>query len=340
MFIGPVGDKGGPQIKHKVLLKYLDCNSNFTIVNTSNKSLTNRIKSIFKLLIAKDPQIIAAIGRKGGYIIYPILNLKKKINTNLRYSIICIGSSISTNAMQHPFLLLPALKNSDLVTVETEILKEKLEKIDSKINLYYMPNYKETLLYIDSQKNHINDNDDEMKFVYLSSIRNIKGVGTMVNVFRKVVEKYPQVILDIYGPIREDFDKQKFLNMKETPQITYRGAVQNHEVVELLSRYRFFVFPTEAESEGFPAVIIEAYLAGLIIIASDFNHEIVQNGVNGWTFPAGDQSAFEKAILNCFDNKNKLEEISNYNKKSASQFDAKLVIDQYKQALINKGWNL
>jgi len=338
IFIGPVGNEGGPQIKHKVLLKYLDHYDNFIIVNTGKKSLINRMKSIFTLLIAKDHQIISAIGRKGGYIIYPILNYKKKINSSLHYSIICIGSTISTEVIKHPRLLLKALRNSDLVTVETMLLKEKLEAIDSGINLYYMPNYKETLINTNPKKFDLNNR--ELRFVYMSSIRNIKGVGTMVNVFKKVIEKYPQVILDIYGPIREDFDKQIFINIKEIPQINYKGIVQNSEAVEILSKYRFFVFPTEAKSEGFPAVIIEAYLAGLIVIASDFNHEIVQNDVNGWTFPAGDQKAFEKAIRNCFNNTKKLEDISNYNKKRAKQFDAEMVINQYRMTLINKGWDL
>ncbi|WP_157911755.1 glycosyltransferase family 4 protein [Alteribacter populi] len=339
-FIGPVGDNGGPAIKNRLLMKYLDRESNFKVSNTNDRVKSNLLKNILSLIMTKDKQIIVAVSRNGRSILYPILNMKKFLNPNINYSTICIGGTIVQDALKYPRTIKKTLKKADVITVETKKLKDELEEKLKLTNVHYMPNYKE--IETDTLKPLPRFDTKALKFVFLSSVRNVKGVATMVNVFKEVLETYPTATLDIYGPIRKDFDMNVLENIKNLPQINYKGVVANEDVISTLSKYNVFIFPTEYKGEGFPAVLIEAYLAGLVVVASDinFNTEIVVNNNNGWIFPTGNKEKFKEILLNCFNNEETLKVISENNRKYANNFDAESVIENYRVALKKLEWKI
>jgi len=68
------------------------------------------------------------------------------------------------------------------------------------------------------------------------------------------------------------------------------------EVVRLLRRARFLVFPS-LWYEGFPRTLVEAFACGVPVLASDLGSmaEIVEDGVHGRLFPAGDAAALARA---------------------------------------------
>lgn len=339
-FIGPVGDSGGPAIKNKILLKYLDGNLNFTVCNTHNRSKSNLINNILKLIKTRDKQIIVAVSRNGRSILFPILSMKKLLNPSIRYSTICIGGTIVNDALRYPRTIKKALDRADVITVETKKLKDELENKLKLTNVHYMPNYKEMDTSTLAPLPRFSSN--KLKFVFLSSVRNVKGVATMINVFKEILDIYPEAILDIYGPIRKDFDMSVLDDIEDIPQINYMGVVANEEVIATLSKYNIFIFPTEYIGEGFPAVLIEAYLAGLVVVSSDmnFNTEIVINNENGWIFPTGNKMEFKKVLLNSFNNKETLKYISENNRKYANNFNAEGVIENYRDALEKLEWKI
>jgi len=57
-----------------------------------------------------------------------------------------------------------------------------------------------------------------------------------------------------------------------------------------LSAFDMMVFPTYWQGEGFPGVIVDAFIAGLPVLASDWNlnSEVIEDGVTGLLFPAKD----------------------------------------------------
>jgi glycosyltransferase involved in cell wall biosynthesis len=343
LFIGPIGELGGPAIKNRILIKYLNSNSEIRVCNTHNRKLSNFLKTALALIFSKENQIIVSVSRKGRFVLYPILLVKKLLNVKLKYATICIGGTIVEDAIEHPYIITNALRRSDLIFVETKMLKNKVEDQLALKNVYYMPNYKE----IDNNGSRMTRKkseryDSNLKFVFLSSIRNVKGVATMIYAFNKIINKYPQAILDIYGPIRDDFDIKILEDIKENTNINYKGLVNNNEVIEKLSVYDVFIFPTEYTGEGFPAVLIEAYLAGLVVVASDMNYntEIVREGINGWVFPSGDEEKLVQALSNCFNNLDKLNDISKCNIEEAQKYDAKKVIDKFRNDLIKQGWEI
>ncbi len=343
LFIGPIGELGGPAIKNRILIKYLNSNSKFRVCNTHNRKLSNFLKTVLVLVFSKEKQIIVSVSRKGRLVLYPILWVKKLLNSKLKYATICIGGTIVEDAIKHPYIIRNALRRSDLISVETKMLKNKVEDQLALRNVYYMPNYKEINnedLRMTRKKSQRYDSN--LRFVFLSSIRNVKGVATMINAFNEIVNEYPKATLDLYGPIRDDFDNKILEDIKESININYKGVVNNNEVVEKLSGYDVFIFPTEYTGEGFPAVLIEAYLAGLVVVASDMNYntEIVKDGINGWVFPSGDEKKLVQALNNCFNNLDKLNDISKYNSEEAQNYDAMSVIGKFRNDLIQQGWEI
>lgn len=340
LFIGPLGDSGGPAIKNKILLKYLDPTDIIKVCNTHNRAFSNLLKSVLSLILSKEKQIIISVSRNGRLILYPVILLKKTLNPTMKYSTICIGGTIVEESLKYPRRIGEVLRKADLVSAETKILKKNIEdKLDIK-NTHYMPNYKEINEKFEIKKDIKNTNN--LRFVFLSSIRNIKGVPTMIEAFKEVLKDYPTAILDLYGPIRKDFDLNIIENIKNIKNINYLGVVNNMDVIKTLKDYDVFIFPTESQSEGFPAVLIEAYLAGLIVICSDssYNEEIVKNNINGWIFSAGNKDDLVTKIEKCFENKNLLNKMASNNINEAMKFDAKNIISKYKNELIRIGWEI
>lgn len=340
LFIGPIGNNGGPAIKNRLLLKYLSDSSQLKICNTHNRSIINFSKNILTLIFSRDEQVIIAVSKNGRSVLYPIIYMKKIMNPKLKFSTVCIGGTIIQDALSHPKSILKALSKADVITVETKKQKREFEEKTQLENVHYMPNYKELRASIPSSSP--NFTEENLRFVFLSSVRNVKGVATMIEVFMRILDEHPCASLDIYGPIRKDFDMDVLNQIKEVNQINYRGEVANDQVVDTLSLYNIFLFPTEYIGEGFPAVLIEAYIAGLVVIGSDmnFNTELIRNDINGWIFPTGDKEQFKSVLLNCFDKVDKLEEISINNKKYAADFDAKKVIENYRVALRKMEWKI
>ncbi len=100
--------------------------------------------------------------------------------------------------------------------------------------------------------------------------------------------------LDIYGQVDTN-QTQWFENLqKKFPHyIRYGGSVSFDKSVEALKKYFALLFPTYYEGEGFAGTLIDAFSAGVPVIASDwkYNSELVNKNV-GYVYPTKNQTAF------------------------------------------------
>src|SRR5690606_29973646 len=74
---------------------------------------------------------------------------------------------------------------------------------------------------------------------------------------------------------------------KEFPSyIRYKGSVNYVDSVDVLKKYFALLFPTQFKTEGIPGTIIDAYAAGLPVIASEWDsaHEIIDQGSTGYIY--------------------------------------------------------
>lgn len=110
------------------------------------------------------------------------------------------------------------------------------------------------------------------KFVFMSHVRKEKGVDEMLEAFRQLGPDYE---LDVYGTL-----------MGYTPDQLdgkYKGVVDSHNVPSVLSNYQVLLLPSWMRYEGYPGIIIEAFGAGLPVVASQIGGipEMITDGKNG-----------------------------------------------------------
>ena len=72
-----------------------------------------------------------------------------------------------------------------------------------------------------------------------------------------------------------------------------------NQSTEVLKNYDALLFPTYYEGEGFAGTIIDAFAAGLPVIASDwkYNSEIIKQGITGMITKTHSISELKNAIL-------------------------------------------
>lgn len=256
----------------------------------------------------------------------------------MQYSCIVIGGnavdSFRTKAS------VKALRKADLVTVETRGLKEQMQNTYALKNVYWMPNYKELELKEADGFSEARFQSEELRFLFLSSMRDVKGVRVLFQAFQQVLEEGCSASLDYYGPIKSDLDPTLLEKINASEHINYCGSVENQQVLETMRKYQVFIFPTEYSGEGFPAVLVEAQAAGLPIIASDMNDnpEIITHGRNGWIFEHGRGEQLAERIRYCIQHREELQQISKNNLQDVKQYEASSVLEAYRAELGEAGW--
>lgn len=195
--------------------------------------------------------------------------------------------------------LAASLKKFDGIYVETKTMKTALDNMGFK-NVYVMPNCKK--LTVLSENELVYPDKAPYKLCTFSRVMREKGIEDAVNAVKKVNSElgYTAYSLDIYGQV-DDGQVEWFDNLKKQfPEyIRYGGLVSFEKSVEVLKDYFALLFPTFYEGEGFAGTLIDAYSAGVPVIASDwkYNAELV-NENTGFIFPTGDLSVFADILKN------------------------------------------
>ena len=211
-------------------------------------------------------------------------------NRNLHY--VVIGGWLPQFLLSRKGLA-KSLKKFDGIYVETNTMKSALEAQGFE-NVYVMPNCKK--LTVLSENELVYPEGMPYKLCTFSRVMREKGIEDAVNAVVSVntalgVQAFS---LDIYGQVdanqTEWFDS---LQKKFPSYIRYGGLVEFDKSVDVLKEYFALLFPTYYEGEGFAGTLIDAYSAGVPVIASDwkYNPELVNENV-GFVYPTGNQGEF------------------------------------------------
>lgn len=116
----------------------------------------------------------------------------------------------------------------------------------------------------------------------------------------RAVRSLPDVelALDVYGPDREEWYKKELEHLADgDPRIAFRGPFPQEELGEVLSRTDVLVVPSRWY-ENAPVVILEAFAAGVPVVATDLGgmSEVVEHEGNGLLFSLDDADALARAL--------------------------------------------
>ena len=181
------------------------------------------------------------------------------------------------------------LKRFDYIYVETFVMKRALED-QGFCNVVVLPNCK-NLCPLREDELEL-DCSIPYRLCTFSRVMKEKGIEDAINAVRAINEQHNLTLfsLDIYGQVDEN-QKTWFAELsKNFPQyVSYCGAVDFNQSVNVLKKYFALLFLTYYQGEGFAGTILDAMAAGVPVIATNwkYNTELISEE-NGFIVNAHD----------------------------------------------------
>lgn len=191
------------------------------------------------------------------------------------------------------------LKKFDNIFVETMTMKNALKKRGFK-NVVVMPNFKKIPILKPENLNY--EIQRPYKLCTFSRVMKEKGIEDAVEVIKHINEKSGCTIftLDIYGQVDAKYEKEfKTFQQGFPDYIKYKGMVPFDKSIETLKDYFALLFPTRFFTEGIPGTIIDAYAAGIPVIASKWESflDVIDDNVTGIGYSFFNNQELENILL-------------------------------------------
>jgi glycosyltransferase involved in cell wall biosynthesis len=216
--------------------------------------------------------------------------------------LLCVmGSDVNLFERRHPLDRLVAkiaFNISDVVLCLTRDLGSKTRKIQPRTRVIVLPTG------IEMQSNGAPPTNPEQSIdlclksqiqdrkiiLYVGSIRRIKGLQYLVGAFAQVHKKIASAVLVVVGEGDDKRRIERFVDqLALRDDVVFVGNVPHNRVPAYFAIADVFVLPSLAE--GLPTVILEAYRAGVPVIATRVcgNSELVEDGVTGFLVAPGNE---------------------------------------------------
>ncbi len=130
--------------------------------------------------------------------------------------------------------------------------------------------------------------------VFIGQIKREKGVFDIIEAFGAG----GSFRCDFYGPI-VDRDRDAFLSgVSKSESLSYEGVADPERIGDTIREYDMLLLPTFHGGEGYPAVILEAFAAGVPVITTRWRSipEIVQDGITGILVEAESPAELRAAV--------------------------------------------
>lgn len=331
IFLGGVGDKdtfGGEPTKNKHIIQALE-KRGYTVKVVDTYQSRKKFWKLFKLPLfllfnINSPLIIStSLGN-----IYWLIKLLCHIKSKRPIYYWGIGGLFPTQIEDGVFdkQYFSIFKT---IFVEGHKMKDLLNSLGIH-QVVVVPNFKQINYLPDISKKKTNKT---IRFVFLSRIHPNKGVSLILDSVQilnnmGLDKKYT---VDFYGIVDPAY-KKEFQSLSERNEnVFYRGSLNllNNTGYDTLSEYDVMLFPTFWHGEGFPGVVIDAYIAGLPIIASNwnFNEEFVIDNETGIIINDKDIESLVTAMYTIITGKINIEVMAANCQKRALHYNAETVLN-------------
>jgi glycosyltransferase involved in cell wall biosynthesis len=339
LFIGAINfsnsPKGGEEYKNQLILERLVQPNIFKTVVRDTFNWKRRPLLIGKLFINIlfidfDSIVISASSRSTYLLLKIISKIKPSILFKTHYLVIGGYFPEGISSKRYDWKIYQNLKS---VVVEGQILKDQLLSCSELYNLEVIPNFKKFEVNL-----VLNKKDDAIfKFVFVGRISKSKGIFEIIEAVKilKTENREFNFAVDFYGPTEEE------ILFPEHLPLIYKGYldIMNNQQVSYatLSEYSCMLFPTYWKGEGFPGVIIDAYVAGLPVIATDWNmnKEVVEDGETGLIVPIQDPNALSLAMLKMMQNPELVKKLSENSLNKAKDFHIDTIWPEIAKLILN-----
>lgn len=197
---------------------------------------------------------------------------------------------------------LPSIQNLRGIFVQGRKMAETLKNQYRIPNAVYVPNAKP---YYAITPATCAPAASVLQFVFLSRLHPDKGIDLILRCAERLDREGfgNKFRIDFYGkPATSDYEQEFRKRIETLENVSYSGVLNLKEEAgyRTLCRYDMMLFPTYWYGEGFPGIVIDAYIAGVPLIASDWNMNTeVITEKTGVIIPPKDEEALYIAMKNC-----------------------------------------
>lgn len=268
--------------------------------NWKKNSIQLLVSVFFNYFRAKN--IVVLLSQNGMKVFFPILYLLNKI-CNKRVHHIVIGGNLP-ELLEHNRSWKKYIKAFYCNYVETKKMMNDLQKM-SIDNVVVMPNFKEIKRVAKNEKKE--NLSVPFRLCTFSRVMKEKGIEDAVTAVKSINDKHQKIIytLDIYGQIDESYKLRFNELINEFPSyIQYKGTVPYDCSVSILKDYFLLLFPTYFYGEGFAGTILDAFAAGVPVIATNWKHngEIITDKQNGFLYDTEQKERLRELLIECYQN--------------------------------------
>ena len=267
--------------------------------------------------------------------IFPIVYYLSKI---LRFEVIhiCIGGwqaeyFVGNERFKSHPLQLKLSKKIKLFMPEMISVENDLRNTLGFTNTVMFPNFR----FISSETKYTETMSKTLRLVFLARVDKQKGYDTIFNFAEFVKAHNCDIIIDFYGPINE-IDRDDFFSLLNIYKdiVSYKGVLQQEEIAECLKNYDLMLLPTKVYTEGFPGSILDAYIAGIPVIATKWKyaHEFIDDEKTGFIIRFEDcQSEFNDKVMTLYNDREMLSRMKSMSFQKRLQYS-----NQYAWSILSK----
>lgn len=329
VFIGPAGGggvpKNGASAKNYHLMKYFRTKEiNVLSVDTENwkKNPFILLRLFFYLLFFSKAKYIIAANNMSSYRVLQLMSLIPGKRSVIYW---IIGGSIA-DWIKEGKVKAEYFKLVDYFLAEGKKMQKTFAEVGFT-NTIYVPNFK----CIDYLPNLQSEKVKQVRFVFLSRIIPEKGCNNIIDAVKVLNEKYKgKFSVDFYGPFEAEYESEFNSKISRIENISYRGFLdlRNQKNYDQLAKYDAMLFPTYWHGEGFPGIIIDAFVSGLPVIATDWslNADIIEDKKTGIILKENTVQALADAMADVIDNREAFRSMSIACRNSAMTYDINNVV--------------
>lgn len=259
---------------------------------TFKQSKLNLVK-MFVALMKVDIVFYIAAHNNLKYLFPFIYLVAKLFGTKIKY--VAIGGwlfDFLKNKPIHRYML----SGIEDILVQTDNLYVDLQTYQFK-NVHTLNNFR-MIQY--PTLNIENNYKETVNLVFMARVHPLKGVDLLFKLDEALKKSdIHNASIDIYGPILSSY-KDEFFFKLESSSIRYCGILEPANIYTVLQQYDLMLFPTKYYTEGFPGTILDAYISGLPVIATNWLNaeEFIDNGETGYIVDFDNDNDFIERVIN------------------------------------------
>lgn len=196
-------------------------------------------------------------------------------------------------------------RQANIVITVVEEMKNRIEKLGIfSEKIFVLENTPDLKDHIPE---HSEPKNDKIQLIYVGGLNIHRGLQIIIRGLASVIQKYPSLILDIYGSGRYQMILQKLADEhKVIKHINFHGSIRQEHVFKMISHANIALVPhlkSEQTNNSSPNKLYQYLLMGKFIIASDCDSvsRVIKESQCGSIYKHDSPEDFSKKLLEALD---------------------------------------